>query len=324
MSFSRARIDARIAFWLALVASLCLTPFIAYHLVFGHWSLLLISASAWLVLLGITIETWRTGQVAVRGMLAFAVVGGCAILLATHHLGVTGALWAYPAVVFAYYTLSTRSASSIMLVLCPGVVLVAATQTEGALLARIAATIMLTWLLSLAFSANVERQRREMAELACSDPLTGARNRREMEAELRRAVHLKERYGKSASVILLDLDHFKHINDSHGHQAGDRVLVALTEQVTERLRQSDQLFRVGGEEFLILLPETELAQSRQLGLELGERIRSSTLGGIGGITASLGIAELHVAESFDDWFKRADEALYRAKAKGRDRLELAA
>jgi diguanylate cyclase (GGDEF)-like protein len=320
---SRNHLDYRIVFWLSLVASVLVAPFVLYHLVSGHWFLLLVTASTWIVLLGVTVETWWTRRVATPGLLAFAVVGSCSILLATYRLGLSGALWAYPAVAFVYYMLGTRLASYIMLGLCPGVVLVAATQVDPALLMRFAATIALTWLLSLAFSANTDRQRRELAELACRDPLTGAGNRREMEAELRRAVHLKERHGTPYSLIILDIDHFKRINDSYGHQTGDRVLIALTERIQERLRQTDQLFRAGGEEFVILLPETGVAQARQVADELAERVRSSALAGIEGITASLGVAELDAAESLDGWFMRADNSLYAAKAEGRDRVEVA-
>lgn len=320
---SRIQVDHRIVFWLSLLASLAVSPFVAYHLMLGHWVLLLISASAWIVLLGMAIDSRVSGRVTMRSLLSFAVVASAGVLLATHHLGLPGALWAYPAVPFAYYLLGTRFAGYVILVLCPGVVLTVATQVDTALLARLAATITLTWLLSFAFSVNTDRQRRELAELACRDPLTGTGNRREMEAALRRAVHLKERHGTPYSLIILDIDHFKRINDSHGHQTGDRVLIALTERIQERLRQTDQLFRAGGEEFVILLPETGVAQARQVAGELAERIRSSALSGIEGVTASLGVAELGAAESLDHWFMQADNALYAAKAEGRDRVKLA-
>lgn len=92
----------------------------------------------------------------------------------------------------------------------------------------------------------------------------------------------------------------------------------------ERLRQSDKLFRLGGEEFVILLPRAEADQARQLAQELAERLRASALGGVEGVAASFGVAALSGGEKLDDWFKRADDAFYRAKAEGRDRVELAA
>jgi diguanylate cyclase (GGDEF)-like protein/PAS domain S-box-containing protein len=163
-------------------------------------------------------------------------------------------------------------------------------------------------------------------ELASLDGLTGIFNRRHFfelsEAELDRA----RRHDSPVSLILFDLDHFKEINDTYGHQCGDEVLRAVAEAGNDRLRSFDLFGRYGGEEFAVLLPEVDPEGA----LAIAERLRrgiaavENDLGGIG-VTASFGVASMLSTGSlaFDDLLRLADEALYRAKQRGRDRVELA-
>ena len=159
----------------------------------------------------------------------------------------------------------------------------------------------------------------EMQRLATIDPLTGLPNRRAATARLRREVE-KARRGIALTVGLADLDHFKRVNDTHGHDAGDRVLVAAAHAMTGALRGMDQVYRWGGEEFLILLPETRLAPATSA----AERLRAAVearrpLDGVT-TTISIGLAEVAAAESAQDLLKRADAALYSAKEAGRNRV----
>ncbi|MFH1913012.1 MAG: PAS domain S-box protein [Pseudomonadota bacterium] len=170
------------------------------------------------------------------------------------------------------------------------------------------------------------RLEREMKRLATTDALTGAGNRHEFfrlaELELRRA----RRYGNALSVIMLDIDYFKSVNDTHGHQAGDEVLKALSALVRAALRDTDIFGRLGGEEFAIVLPETDLAGG---GL-VAQRLRSE-LAGLTvrlrdiavNFTVSIGVTELRDKDRLiEDAINRADEALYRAKRMGRNRVEI--
>ncbi|WP_285906729.1 sensor domain-containing diguanylate cyclase [Pseudodesulfovibrio pelocollis] len=169
------------------------------------------------------------------------------------------------------------------------------------------------------------RLEREMKRLATTDALTGADNRHEFfrlaELELRRA----RRYGNPLSVLMLDIDYFKSVNDTHGHQAGDAVLKALSALVRAALRDTDIFGRLGGEEFAIILPETDLAGGAlvadRLRRELGGltvRLRDTAVN----FTVSIGVSELRDKDRLiDDTVNRADEALYRAKRMGRNRVE---
>ncbi len=160
----------------------------------------------------------------------------------------------------------------------------------------------------------------ELRRLAVTDPLTGAFNRRHlmetMEVEARRAC----RHGRPVALIMFDLDGFKAINDTRGHDQGDAVLTAVAAQMRERLRHTDILARWGGEEFMILLPETTLAQAAALAEFLRVGLHTLTDSGIGPVTASFGVAEYRPAETLDQWLKRVDDLVFQAKRDGRDRV----
>ncbi len=158
---------------------------------------------------------------------------------------------------------------------------------------------------------------------ASHDSLTGLWNRRRFEQALLQAHEEALRYGQTYSLIIIDIDHFKKVNDRFGHDAGDVALQMVSEEMGARLRQVDWLARWGGEEFVALLPQTGLDGAVLLAETLRERIRDFVLPLIGSVTVSQGVAEVHQGEMPHDLLKRADAALLRAKANGRDRVESA-
>jgi diguanylate cyclase (GGDEF)-like protein len=160
---------------------------------------------------------------------------------------------------------------------------------------------------------------------AATDGLTGLPNARSAREALTRMVAQAGRSTAPLSVIALDLDHFKALNDRHGHQAGDETLAAVGAALRSSLRASDFAGRWGGEEFVVLLPDTDSAGALQVAGKLRELIAGITVPAVpAGVTASLGVAALpEHAGSGDELFRAADRALYAAKAAGRDRVELA-
>ena len=167
--------------------------------------------------------------------------------------------------------------------------------------------------------ALVER----LDDLVTHDQLTGAYSRRYMMEQLEQQVAMHERHGMPVSIIMFDLDHFKVINDRHGHPVGDLALREAVRAVQAQLREGDLLGRVGGEEFLVLLPLTALRDAHALAERLrmtleATRIRAGaeTIP----IPASFGVAELHARETFSEWLRRVDGALYFAKGHGRNAL----
>ena len=164
-----------------------------------------------------------------------------------------------------------------------------------------------------------------LREMALRDGLTGLYNRRYLEDVFSRELHRAERSGKPVAVVMIDIDHFKHFNDQHGHDAGDFVLSAVARAISNNIRPSDIACRYGGEELAIVLPETNLESARGRAEEMRRAIRDTNLTHLGqtlpGPTASFGVAGYpeHGTKPAD-LLKAADQALYRAKHEGRDRV----
>jgi diguanylate cyclase (GGDEF)-like protein len=170
--------------------------------------------------------------------------------------------------------------------------------------------------------SDLVRSADELTELAMTDALTGMYNRRQFMARLDNEWKRFRRYGRPLSLLMLDIDHFKSINDRYGHDAGDRVIVAVARLCGTQTRDSDVAARIGGEEFAILLPETDLADAHAV----AERLRAAVAelsfessGGPAAVTASIGaaLADANAADHAE-LMKRADEALYTAKRGGRN------
>ncbi|MBB3103606.1 GGDEF domain-containing protein [Azomonas macrocytogenes] len=162
---------------------------------------------------------------------------------------------------------------------------------------------------------------------ALRDPLTGAANRVAMDQTLSREIEMaRRRGGLPFSLLMLDLDHFKSINDRHGHQGGDEVLKAVVACLKLQLRNMDMLFRFGGEEFLVLLSNTPLEAAGIVGNRLCEAVETLPFvykGEAVPVSISIGCATYRFPESLDDLLRRADDALYQAKRNGRNQLRMA-
>jgi diguanylate cyclase (GGDEF)-like protein len=161
-----------------------------------------------------------------------------------------------------------------------------------------------------------------MTRLAHTDTLIQIPNRRELDETIAREVNRAKRHHQPLSVIMFDLDHFKQVNDTYGHDVGDAVLKASARVVRGLLRSPDVLERWGGEEFLVVAPQTDCVQARSLAERLRQAVANCPIEYVGNITASFGVAEYRPQESPEAWLKHADEALYVAKQGGRNRVAM--
>lgn len=174
--------------------------------------------------------------------------------------------------------------------------------------------------------ANNELKLKNRALLKSSntDPLTGLCNRHKIEECFAHEREMFAESGRTLCLVLMDLDYFKAVNDTYGHNAGDSYLKEITQILKKAFRSSDTIGRWGGEEFVILLPKTDLKTAHEITLRLRDRIEQSGFAQIGRQTASFGLAELHENDSLHSIVDRADAALYRAKKMGRNRVEISA
>jgi diguanylate cyclase (GGDEF)-like protein len=159
--------------------------------------------------------------------------------------------------------------------------------------------------------------------MAVTDPLTGAYNRRYLEEQARHAIDALQRDEIPASLLLIDVDFFKRINDKYGHGVGDIAIKRLVEVISGRIRAVDILCRFGGEEFVVLLQGTAVDGAVAAANDLRALVEGSRILPEGSVTISIGVCEVRPGDTLDQWFKLADSALYLAKHKGRNRVETA-
>ncbi len=179
--------------------------------------------------------------------------------------------------------------------------------------------------ITLRLIVALDQARSRAEQLALTDALTGVRNRRWFMTQAALEFERATRHGRALALVLIDVDHFKRVNDEHGHQTGDRLLVEIAQTCAATLRRTDLLARFGGEEFIVLLPETGQREA----VRLAERMRQAVQAGLRDpqhplqvpVTISLGVVAMSAATpTLDALIRATDQALYDAKRAGRDRV----
>ena len=316
-------IKDRVFYGLAITGALVLLPFSINNLVQGRvW--LGVATNVVVFAFGLNaIALYRGRKAPLPSALVFlpALV---ALPISVRTQGVVGVLWTYPAMVMFHFVLERRPANLLNVSLVGLVTGTAAMTLPPALTLRCGVTLLLTILFANIFSSIVEQLQRQLEEQAIRDPLTGALNRRQLDAALDAELERRRRHATPTSLLLLDLDHFKRINDELGHGTGDRVLQEVVAAMRARLRKLDLLFRSGGEEFVVVLPETGLEDATRVAEELRAGVSAAVKLPDRRVTLSAGVAEAIGGDDRESWMRRGDHALYGAKSAGRDRVVVAA
>ena len=175
-------------------------------------------------------------------------------------------------------------------------------------------------LLRLIDITDLEAEKNSYKTIAQEDRLTGVFNRAKFDEFVEHEIAKFKRYGEEVSLIICDIDHFKQVNDTYGHITGDNVLKSVANVMKEHIRETDILARWGGEEFVILLPNTPLQSAISVAEKIRCDIELTTFETVGRITLSCGVSEIKSGDSEESWFKRSDHALYEAKKAGRNRV----
>jgi diguanylate cyclase (GGDEF)-like protein len=309
----------RIMYGLASAVVVCLLPFSVNAFVQGNPALGLGILSAVLIL-GIdafAIYLNKSPPIPLI-LLLVPITAGTAISLNVQ--GFFGALWCYPTVLLFTFALSRRMANAGSILLLLIISALVYRYIGLAYTIRFFATLTLTIILANIVLSIIVDLHRRLIDQAIVDPLTGVFNRRHMERCLEDAIERQRRSSAPASMLLIDVDHFKGINDRFGHAKGDGVLKEIASLVAKRSRKLDLLFRIGGEEFMLLLPDTREAAAAVVAEQLRASIAESPLLDGRQLTVSIGVGELQPGESLDAWMKHADDALYAAKKAGRNRV----
>ena len=309
----------RIVYALAVVTLLVYLPFgvnnfIQGRLLMGVMGLVFIGI---LVIDAVAISTGRPMPIALWTLALPVIVSMIAALLEPHYPALA---WTYPVIIFFYFILPQRTANIVAAAMVFTISGVAWFVLEPAITARLFGTLLLTALLVNIFVGIITDLYRQLQSQATTDPLTHAFNRRHMDEVLGEAVERHARGESAPSLVLIDIDHFKDVNDRFGHAAGDAVLCAVAETVRARARKVDRLFRSGGEEFVLYLPATGIEGAATVAEEVRRAVSAERLPDGNELTVSAGVSELQPEETVEAWLRRADTALYEAKRGGRDRV----
>ena len=296
-------------------------PFGIYRLIQHTW----LSATIDLVIVGgvscVMAYVWFTGRVKAASLLV-TIFYSFGMVAAIYVKGVNLIYWTYPTMISAFFMLRPNIALAINTVSLSALVAILISQVPLLNLFTIAVTFILINLFSYIFSHRTAIQHNELYREAERDFLTGVDNRRALERHL-------AKYGDDAServessVLLLDIDHFKRVNDRFGHAVGDAVLVSLCELIRSRTRTSDKIFRYGGEEFIIIAHAADLRSARGLADDLRSLVAGAAIIENYPITISIGVACMEEDQAPSEWLARADQMLYLAKQSGRNTVMVA-
>jgi diguanylate cyclase (GGDEF)-like protein len=294
----------RVVYSLSILAVAFLVPFAVHNLIRGRMALGVSIAAVVAAFAADGYSVRRRRSPLVPYPLLFLPIA-TTVGLALVTLGVAGAFWCYPAVLFFYFVLDRRVArlcSMLLLLAAAGIML---RTMSPRVTVRFCASLILTIVIVDTIQGIIRSLQRRLVEQAITDPLTGAFNRRHMEARLEEALETFRRRETPAALLLIDVDHFKGVNDAHGHKAGDRVLKGIVGLVRQRARKVDHLFRMGGEEFVLLLPGATENDAALVAEDIRQAIeRSALLDGIS-VTEELGKdLDKHVTKSIDKAFKK--------------------
>ena len=303
----------------AVIVDVSLLPFTVYRALQGQWLPALVDLLLRVVVTAIAAVGWhrRDARVVAPALATFATAACVAV---GEVIGITSMFWT-PAVLLGNYLLARRHTALVLsLALVGGQVLFHHEHLPSTLAAAsFVVTSLMVLLCSHIAATLVETQRLALEGQASRDPLTGVDNRRALEQALT-AITVADSH---ATLAILDLDHFKRVNDTHGHDAGDAVLVRFAQIVRATVRQSDRLFRLGGEEFVLLLPSSDRGGARRALEKVLAEVRAALRGPGGPVTVSIGATERRPGETAAAWLARADAALYDVKRGGRDAVAFA-
>lgn len=323
MNKRRLTSDETLPIMLSFAGAIGVLPLAIIRLRDGDWMIGIFDALLVVCMGALGLYVLRTQRVRVASVL-LSIVCVIGVVTTIALKGPAQSFWAYPAVLAVFFLLSPREAVVAALTMIVGMAPVLVLNAPGITATSVLVTLLVTSAFAYAFSVLTNDQREQLFKLASHDPLTGAGNRRAFEERLDDIVARNQRQHLNASLLMLDLDHFKRINDEHGHDVGDDILVAVTSLIRERIRVTDKLYRIGGEEFVIVMDGDLDDTAARLAEELRTRIEQARMPSRCRVTASIGLAQLKKSESQREWLRRADEALYVAKNSGRNRVSIAA
>jgi len=310
--------EAHILMTLSFGGAIAITPFAIIRLLDGEWVVGLVDTLMVIAMICLGLYVYISRKVYIAS-LALSILAMVGLTIVIHLKGPALLFWAYPTMVGAFFILSPQIAVILTLLTALAISPALINQLTLTEIAMVMITLTVNNVFAYIFTTRMNQQRDQLSLLVSKDTLTGAGNRRALDEKLIELIAFHKRTKQVASLIMLDVDHFKSVNDNYGHAVGDQVLIGLADLVKKRIRTTDCLYRFGGEEFVVIAIGANLNAAEAIAedlrqiVERGELIENKT------ITVSLGVAEYIAEETATKWLGRGDKALYQAKESGRNK-----
>ena len=315
-------IETSLHLYSVFIAFISIGGFGVYRLLNGELLLSLIDLSLAVCLAYALIQIFRGAFTNWLKSLLIIVcmMGACAVL---YTKGSFSIYWAYPPITGAFFFLALPRAVTVNLIFIIAVLSIIAPSLPISEFLSIFISLILICFFGYIFSARSSYQKKQLEILADLDPLTNLKNRRSLQNQLVNEITLHKKNIHKSSLIILDLDHFKAINDVYGHTIGDNILVQFSKMLKNAIRETDKVYRYGGEEFIIIANNTRLENAGKLAEHLREVTENTLIINNKSVTVSIGVAEVSKDDTDVSWLHRADHALYKAKHSNRNVVYLA-
>lgn len=305
-----------------VIALVSISGFGAYRILIGDFNLAFIDLSV-AVFLAYFLKQVLADKFTDIHKFLVVLICMLGVIAVAYNKGSSAVYWAYPPITGAFFFLGLRKALPLNILFIIIVLGILVPSINVPQFFSILITLTLICAFGYVFSARTEYHNKEFVKLADIDPLTNLNNRRSLKQQLKDEIEFHRENIQKSSLLILDLDNFKKINDVHGHIVGDKILVQFSNMLKNTVRETDKVYRYGGEEFIIIANNTRLDNAGKL----AEHIRQATEQTIeiddASVTVSIGIAEVSKDDTDISWLHRADHALYLAKGAGRNLVYLA-
>ena len=304
------------------ITILFLVPFSLYRLMIGDLMLATIDLVMALLMVVIFTLAWRSKKIKYLNIIA--VISFMFGILGVMHLkGLDMIFWAFPGMGATYFLLKSRTALLANIIFIGGTTLLFFDKFTKAEVMSIYPSLVLVCFFGFILSMRSERQNKKLLKLVSEDTLTRVKNRRSFNEKIEEILANYKRSPKPSCMLLLDLDFFKKINDSYGHKQGDQVLIDFAKIVKSKIRETDFIYRFGGEEFVVIAKNSSLEDSGNLADSIRKFVQESEKLAKFKVTVSIGVSEIMPMDDADSWFRRADLALYESKSSGRNIVRIA-
>lgn len=304
------------------MAAVCLcgqVPYGIYRFITGDLLIAFIDLAGALLCLAAVYYVLRFRRVWVFGAL-MSMVAVFGVLFIVANRGAEDVAFIYPVVVFSYFLLRPSRALALSIVAIVGLAVILFGEIGTFLLSKTLLSLLGCSVFACVFATLRNNQSEQLLLLSTRDPLTGVLNRRSLDERLENFVLQQNRKEAEATLIILDLDNFKQINDRYGHGTGDLVLKRVADTIAQRIRATDQLFRYGGDEFVVFVDGAALSQSVGLAEDLRARVEATEAMEGSDLSISLGVAAYQRDQTAQQWLHAADEGLLKAKSTGRNQV----